>query len=249
MLLAAVLVAAMVPGHVTAAPFDVSADVALASLVTIADGHLKTMADGLETLASTDDARTGQWEVLRAPLRQIAATNVGAALFYARPDGSYWTLDGGRQRVSVADRPYFGVVMSGRTSIGDLVRSRSTGRMSTVVAVPVKRADGSVSGVLGASIYLDDLSAQIVREMHLGPNDLFWAIDSHGTIALHSDPSAIFVSPASMSPQLARVTAAMLHDQSGTQTYEFRGRTRTVVFRASAFTGWRYGFGRVQPIR
>ena len=227
--------------------FTVDANVALTSLVSIVDGHFKNMADALETLADTEEARSAQFSAVEAPLKRIAATQVPAALFFADRLGNYWTLDG-KQQQSVADRAYFAAAMKGNVSIGTLVTSRSTGRPVAIIAVPITATNGTVVGLLGASIYLDDLSALVRRETGADANDLFWAIDPTGTIAIHSDPTNIFVVPGKLSPALKSVEEAMLARDEGTQTYVYRGRKRTVIFRKSELTGWRYGFGAVaQP--
>lgn len=133
--------------------------------------------------------------------------------------------------------------MRGERPIGDLIASRSTGKPVAIVAVPVMGKDGKVVGVLGASIYLDQLSLLLTDEMRLRPGMLFWALDPHGTIALHSDSSNVFVQPGKLTPALAKVTADMLAQNSGTETYSYKGQTRTVIFRKSPVTGWTYGFG------
>jgi hypothetical protein len=114
---------------------------------------------------------------------------------------------------------------------------------AVVVAVPVVGPSGKVLGMFGASIPLASLSAVLRVEMGLAANEVFFAIDARGVIQLHSDPSNIFVEPGKMSATLLRVTSRMLVEDEGTQTYEFRGRTRTVLYRKSSLTGWRFGFG------
>jgi methyl-accepting chemotaxis protein len=219
----------------------VDANVALTSLMTIADGHLQSMAGALEALALTNGARAAQWTRIERGLQRIAGTQVPAVLFFANRQGTDWTMDG--KQMSIADRPYFAEVMKGHVSIGDLVISRSTGKPVAIVAVPIVGDSGTVVGLLGASVYLDLLSARIRREMGIGPNDLFWAIDPHGIIALHSDPTNVFVEPAKLSAALKGTMESMLQRDEGTQTYEYRGHTRTVIFRKSNVTQWRYGFG------
>jgi methyl-accepting chemotaxis protein len=226
--------------------FTVSSGVALGSFVAIANGHLRTVTASLETIAVTDEARSGSWGRIRSLLQRAASQSGFEVTFvYARPDGTYYTSNGGLQPVKVNDRAYFKTAMAGRTSIGTLVKSRATGRNVSVIAVPVKGANGKVTGIVGAAVHLGSLSRLIAREMNLAPNDLFWAVNAQGVIALHSQPASIFMTPGKMSPQLARVTAGMLAHGSGTETYEFLGRTRTVVYRTSSFTGWHYGFGAI----
>ncbi len=223
--------------------FRVDANVALASLMSLSDNHIETMAGTLDTVAATPAAASGDWSQIGPELRKAASLNVAAVVFYANADGAYWTITGGKQPSTISDRPYFIHAMRGERPIGDLLASRSTGKAVAVVAVPVMGKAGKVNGVLGASIYLDQLSLQLAGEMHLSAGLVFWALDPHGTIALHSDTSNVFVQPGKLTPALAQVTARMLAQQSGTETYSYKGRTRTVIFRKSPVTGWTYGFG------
>ena len=162
-----VLAAAGPPGAAAQQPQAVAADsavtvdgsVALASLMSLADGHLRKMADFLETLAA-GPARSGNWSRIRDPLADIGRHNVPAVLWFARPDGSYWTVDQGRTSENLASRPYFPGLMAGQPVLGSLVVSRSTGRNTAIVAVPVRRPDGRIVGALGSSIHLDSLSLQ-----------------------------------------------------------------------------------------
>jgi methyl-accepting chemotaxis protein len=225
------------------APFDVDGSVALASLVSLADNHLRTMVDTLETIAATPEAASGDWAQIKAPLEEAASVNVPAVLYYGRADGTYWTTDRGKQSATLSDRPYFQRALAGQRTVGDLVTSKSTGKAVAVVVVPVVGKNGAVTGLLGGSIYLDKLSTLLATEMHVGPGMLFWAIDPQGKIALHSDTSNIFAEPGKMSPELQRVMADMLAHDRGTDTYTFRGQKRTVIYEKSPLTGWRYGFG------
>jgi hypothetical protein len=78
--------------------------------------------------------------------------------------------------------------------------------------------------------------------MGIGSTAVFWATDSHGITALHSDPANIF-NDALKVPELERALRHMIGTDSGTQTYAFKGKTRTVLYRHSTLTGWTYGFG------
>ena len=222
--------------------FTVDASVVLASLISLTDNHLKTMAGSLDTVAATPAAQSGDWSQIEPPLRKAASLNVAAVVFYADANGAYWTITGGKQPTTISDRAYFIRAMRGERPIGDLIASRSTGKPVVIVAVPVMGNDGKVNGMLGASIYLDQLSVLIADEMRIQPGMVFWAMDPHGTIALHSDTSNVFVQPLK-TPELKAVTERMLAAQSGTETYTYKGAKRTVMFRKSPLTGWTYGFG------
>jgi hypothetical protein len=244
--LATVAMAAMCCSGIASAqqaPFTVDGNVALQSFVSLTDAHIRTTLDALQALSATSEARSADWNRIQTPLRQAAQFNVPAVLFFAMRSGKYWTVDKGIQPTSLSDRPYFARVLAGQVVVGELVLSRSTGKPVAVVAVPVRGTNGNVVGVLGASIYLDPLTALLKAELGNGPGTVFWAIDSHGITALHSDPSNIFNDAAKMSPELNRAIKHMLATDSGVENYSYKGKARTVIYRKSTLTGWTYGFG------
>ena len=244
------LAAAGPPGAAAQQPQAVAAEsavtvdgsVALASLMSLADGHLRKMADFLETLAA-GPARSGNWSRIRDPLADIGRHNVPAVLWFARPDGSYWTVDQGRTSENLASRPYFPGLMAGQPVLGSLVVSRSTGRNTAIVAVPVRRPDGRIVGALGSSIHLDSLSLQLAQEMDLPRHIHFFSIDSTPRGALNRNVRLIFTEPLTLGEDLARAVREMLAHQEGTVVYEFEGARRTLRYRRSAVTGWWYALG------
>lgn len=227
------------------APFTVDGQVALHSFMALSDGHLQELADMLRLLAATDDARSGTWERIREPLAGVSAMTVPAVLWFAEPKGAYWTLHEGRAAGNLSDRPYFPRVLGGTAVIGDLVVSRSTNRNTAVVAVPVRRDDQGVVGVLGASVHLDSLGAIVRREMGgLEGGFLFFSIDSKPMGAIHSDPSLIFTEPMQLGDEaMRRAFQEILSRTEGTVTYTFRGAPRTMIYRKSPVTGWWYAVG------
>lgn len=232
----------------SAAAFTVDADVALHSFMSLGDMHMRKLADVLTVLAATGAARSANWARVRPVLAAAGAVNVPAVLWFAHPDGGYWTLAQGRVPTSLADRPYFRRVLAGRIVVGDLVVSRSTGRNTAIVAVPVRGRDGAIVGVLGGSVYLDSLSTLIRREMGgLHERLLFFAIDSQPLGALHSDSTLIFTEPMKLGDDAMRSAfAQMLAGSEGVVTYTFRGVRRTLLYHRSRVTGWWYAFGEIQ---
>ncbi len=231
------------------AGFSVDGQVGLHSLIALSDGHLQKMADTLTILASTEAARSAEWERIRAPLEEVARLNVEGLNWFALPDGTYWNLDEGLAEGNLADREYFPRVLAGKAVLGDLVVSRATGRSVAIVAVPVYGADGEeVVGVLGASVYLDELSQRLEREMRLQPEQIFFSLDATALVGLHADPELIFLHPLEEEgePELQRAVREMLSLEEGQVSYSFRDRRRMVLYRQSPVTGWWYGFGVIQ---
>lgn len=225
-------------------PFVISAQVGLASLVSLSDNQLMKMADLLHTLAVSEAASTGEWERIRPALEVVSRRAVPALNWFALPDGAYWSVQAGKEAGNLSGRAYFPKVLAGETIIGDLVVSTATRNPVAIVAVPVVGADGKTVGVLGASVYLDELSRRIQEEMGLDRSTIFYSFDATPLVALNWDPELIFLRPMeSDEAELPSAFAHMLERESGELRYRFRGETRSVLFRKSPVTGWWYVFG------
>jgi methyl-accepting chemotaxis protein len=228
-------------------PITVDGSVALGALVALGDGHLVGIAEHLQMLARTEEARSGNWERIRGPLGAAEDLNDRALLWFALPDGSYWSVEEGRAEGTLLDRPYWPRVMAGETVLGDLVVSRATGRSSAIVAVPIRDATGGIVGVLGSSSYLKELSDRIHRELDFQPHHIFYSLDATPVVGLHVDPDTIFLHPFEEGdPQLEEAIREILKRDEGTATYTFRGHKRTVLYRRSPLSGWWYAFGVAQ---
>lgn len=226
--------------------FQVEGRVALAALSALGDGHLQQIVAHFEVLASSADVRSADWERIREPLARVGERNVAALMWFARPDGSYSSVQGGPAAGNLSDRGYWPRLMAGQTVLGELVASRATGKSSAIVAVPVRDANGAVVGVLGSSVYLDSLSLLIKRELDLQPDQIFFSIDATPIGALQDDPAQIFLDPYALDePELERAIREMLTREDGVVNYSFRGKRRTVLYRKSPVSGWWYAFGHV----
>ncbi len=251
LLVPAVLVSARVataagPPAKPATPFKVDAEVALASYATIVDGHLQGMARSLEVLATSEQARSADWSRIEPALASLAKLHAPALNWFALPDGSYWSVQNGREQGNLSTRAYFPKALAGRTVIGDLVVSKATAQNVVIVAVPVKLPDGKVAGVLGASIFLVKLGERIRDEMRLTSDLIFYSFDSTPLLALVWDPGLVFVSPKDLGPEVDKAFAEMLTKKEGVVRYVFREKQRTVVFRRSTLSGWWHAVGLVQ---
>ena len=225
--------------------FTMDAQIGLASLTALTDGHLRKLADAFALEAATDDARSAHWSRIRPLLAQVEATNVPCLLWFALPNGTYWTLHGGRAAANLSTRAYWPRLLARRTVLGDLVVSKAAKTATAIVAVPV--LDGNrVAGVLGASVYLDKLSVLVRDEMRLPPGTIFYSFDSRALVGINWDNSLIFLEPRTLSPDLDRAFGAMLAHTQGRETYTFRGKTRTVIYRKSPVTNWWYAIGFAQ---
>lgn len=246
-LLATVLLAlAACGGSTSRTGFSTDGRVVLRTYTALVEQHLSAVLTALSITAATQDAASGRWSRVRPALEQVSRrVDTLAAVWFVRPDGSYYTVDSGLQTANLSDRDYFPRLMSGADVDGDLVVSKSTGKRSCIVAAPI-RVGGAVVGGLGASIDATKLSALVDRSMALPPHMVFYAIDARGRTALHIESANIFDFPSDMgSPSLGTAVRQMLGSPSGTVTYRYKGAKRTVLYMRSSLTGWVFALGRV----
>lgn len=232
------------PGEEPGPAFTVDGEIALASLMSLSDGHLRKMADSLQLLADSAPGRSGDWANIEAPLSELAKRNVPALNWFALPEGSYWSVQNGKESGNLSVRDYFPKVLAGETVVGELVVSLATGKAVAIVAVPVRGATGTVRGVLGASIYLEQLSELIRKEMGLDDTFIFYSFDESPLVALNWDASLTFLKPLETgNDEVIKAFEYMLSQDRGEVVYKFRDTDRVVLFRKSPATGWWYAFG------
>ena len=232
--------------------FALDARVTLDACRTAVEARLTGVLVGTRTLAATEEVRSGEWDRMRAPLGVLAdSVKENAAVWFARPDGSYFTVEKGLTGESLLERAYFPDLLAGRDVIGSLVVSKSTGKRSLIVASPVL-ADGKVSGVVGVSLDAAQLAASLEQGIRWPSDVVFYALDSQGRTALHRTGELIFAFPSDIgSPTLADAVKVMLSKPEGVVDYQYAGNDRTALFERSALTGWIFVLGKahVQAVR
>jgi methyl-accepting chemotaxis protein len=226
------------------AAFEVDARVAVAEFRSAVEAELLGDLAALRTLAATRDARVGEWERIKPPLSVLAASiEHDAAVWFARPDGRYFSVEKDLTDQNLHDRAYFPTLLAGRDVVGALIISKSTGKRSVVVATPIM-VDGKMSGALGVSLDMETLSTSIDRRTGLPENAVFYALDASGQTALHRVGTLIFEFPGDVGgPTLGDAVKRMLAEPRGVVNYSFGGTDKTAVFERSASTGWVFVLG------
>jgi methyl-accepting chemotaxis protein len=224
---------------------QVRASTLLSALISLTEGHLFEIVHQLELASTTEAVQSGDWNRILGVLSQVRSTTIDSALWYALPSGQYWTLEGNQEAASLSDRNYFPRVISGQRIMGDLVVSKSTGKSVAIVAIPIMASDGSIKGVLGASVFLDRLAALIGLELGADSSMIYYSFDSKPQLGMVWDPSLTLLDPHQISPEVGSAFDEMLRNAQGIQKYSFRGKDRTVVYQHSNVTGWWFAFGLV----
>lgn len=225
--------------------FPVFANTVLGSTVTIVDESILEQERIIGSLAGLPDVQSADWSRMKGVVGRFqAALKDSGVYWFALPDGRYYTVEQGLVGRTLSDRPYFPAVMSGRPAVGNLVKSRSTGRKSAVVVLPVRGNGGRIVGGLGASIFLDKLAGRLSAALSLPEGTFFYALAPDGMTALHLKQDLVFDNPLSKdSPSMRIAVEKMLASDSGEVEYEFNGLRRRVRYQVSGLTGWRFAFG------
>jgi ABC-type amino acid transport substrate-binding protein len=219
------------------APAAEQAGLALSVMIAETDSRLKIILRTFEVLAVTPDVKTRDWQKIRPLLSALETHEPNARTWYANPDGSYYTVVDNLTTANLKSRTYFPVVLGGNESVGTVVVSLSTGKNTAIVAVPVKE-NGSVTGVLGASVYLDTLTETLRGEI---PEPfVFYAMDREGRFALHSDKGQISRNITTIGPgsSFGQALHRIQAQEGGTEAYDDGGVHYRARFRSSPLTGW-----------
>jgi methyl-accepting chemotaxis protein len=229
-------------------PFTLDAGVTLDAYRAAAEARLAGVLTATRTLAATEEARSGEWTRIRGPLAILAANvTEQAAVWFAQPDGSYFTVDKGPTSDSLRERAYFPTLLAGRDVVGALVVSKSTGKRSLIIASPIL-TDGKVTGALGVSLDAAKLAASLDQAIRFPADVVFYALDELGQTALHRAGELIFVSPSDVgSPTLSDAVKTMLSRPEGVVGYRYAGSEKTALFQRSQLTGWVFVLGKSHP--
>lgn len=213
----------------------------LNAFAALVDQHLTDIRNGLRLLAATEDAASGQWNRIKGPLAQFSKDEPNdAAMWFARPDGSYYTVEQGLTKQNLKDRDYFPRLMAGKEVAGDLVISKSTGVPAAIFAMPLL-SKGHVVGAIGVSLSMAQVSSRIDQAVGFPKQVMFYALDGNGQIALHREAGLLFEFAADKGdPSVAAAVKTMLSQPEGVVHYKVQGTDRTAIFKRSTETGWVY---------
>ena len=184
------------------------------------DSVLMNTLTSLKLIASTPEAKNGDWKGIKHYLKQLKEVTPGV-YFYVMPDGNYYTVTLDYTNLNLSNRDYFKSLFAGNPVMGFPIYSRSSGKRSALMAAPIITTDGKVTGALGASVFLDELHDKLNREFGL-PNEHTWfVLNSEGMMMLDNDSDFIFMNALKQgSESLHDAVSEALKMQSGPVQYQ-----------------------------
>ncbi len=138
---------------------------------------------------------------------------------------------------SVAARDYFQAAKSGKTTIGNPVKSMASGNPVFVVAVPLKNHSGTFIGIFGSVIKLDALSDRITQ-VKLGKTGYPFMTNGNGLIIAHPNGEHILKLNISSLKGMESIASQMASQQAGVENYTFQGIDKIAGFAPVPAAGW-----------
>jgi len=230
--------------HVYENAWHMDAHAALGATVRLTEQYLSHALTSLRLIAASPVTRSGIWPEILPAMSILKRTVPGAAL-YIEPDGNYYSVEHGYTRLNLSDRDYFNPLFNGEEIHGSLIYSRSTGKQSVFMAVPVMEGE-EVTGAVALSIFVDDFQQLIDDALQLTDDYLWYVLDNEGYTVLHPRSDFVFMNPAKQgSPSLALATEDILAEEKGYTSYVYGGRNTHILFQKLDFNDWRVVFGKV----
>ena len=177
----------------------------------------------LELIAASPEAKSTDWKKIKARLKKITP-NLPGVYFFVLPDGNYYTVTQDYTNLNLSDRAYFKSLFAGNQVKGYPIYSRSSGKKSAVVAVPII-LDKKVIGALGTSVFLDELYTQLDRDFAISKNYTWFVLDNKGDTILDQNNDMIFTNIFMRTNKTMQETLSktLTTKKSGTIKYEQKG--------------------------
>jgi len=225
---------------------QMQASIVVSGFQGIVEEQLAGILHAERAIAAGADAQSGDWERVRSALVRLSDDlPTASAVWYAFPDGHYYTVEKGLVTQNLKDRTYFPTLLAGKDVEGDLVISKSTGQRSVIVATPVM-LNGKTIAAIGVSVSANLLSQWVDQKIQLPADMYFYAINRDGKIALHRNIDRIFKHPEDIGDEaLGPVFNTVLDKQRGVFSYTLNGAEISAVYQASTQSGWHFFIAKI----
>ncbi|MGD8189536.1 methyl-accepting chemotaxis protein [Brevibacillus ginsengisoli] len=159
-------------------------------------------------------------------------------LFVANDKGDTHTTED--KTANISERVYFKKIMEGESyQISDPVQSKTTGKLSIMVATPIKNNAGKTIGLVGTSFPISDLN-KITEEVKIGQTGYAFLTQKDGLIISHPNQDLIMKRNITQLnvPKLKEAHEASQRGEKGSTRYIFEGVDKYTFYQQLPITGW-----------
>jgi hypothetical protein len=228
-----VLLALNAPTHAAEAP-DAATVLAAKAAQALVDQQLHSVQGALATLATSSEVQSLDWDAMYPLLASFQEHCPPSLVWFAKPDGVYYTVRSGLIDQTLTDRTYFAPLMSGKEILGELVVGKTSGKLSAVVAVPVYK-DGAVAGAIGASVFTTNMADDLAAKLGLPDGMSLLITDKAG--------QTVCAIPADGPQWVEAIHRVAFADGAGSFDMEIEGQQYSVAYRFAEDNGWFYLLG------
>jgi methyl-accepting chemotaxis protein len=163
-------------------------------------------------------------------------------IFIADSDGNLFTgvLEGGGEYKgsNVGDREYFiAAKTTGKTTLGDIVLSKTTGKLISVICVPLKGGGQEFVGALGLVLKADFIT-DIISSRKIGTTGYGFMSDKNGIILAHPKAEHILKLDITKLAGMESFVKKMLAGEKGVEAYTFNGVDKIAGFAPLTVASW-----------
>jgi len=209
--------------------------------VFAADPQVVAVAESVATGGSNEGPEV---KALFAKLsRQFGQLGSGyQGIFVTDKTGYLYTgiLDSGKEYKgsSIDKREYFKRMNeAGKTVVGDVVKSQSTGNLISVICAPIRSGSSEYLGALGLVMKVERL-VQLVGGRKIGSTGYCFMTDSAGVVVAHPSIENVLKLNIKELEGMEEYSKLMLSGKKGVHRYAFRGVNKTAGYAPLSETSW-----------
>jgi methyl-accepting chemotaxis protein len=147
------------------------------------------------------------------------------------------SLDGKLKGVQAGDREYFKLAKQGKFNIGDVSKSKGTGKPVVQLAGPILSEQKEVVGVLAIILKVDYL-IDAVTKVKVGKSGFAGMVDQNCITIAHPDRELILKLDLKTVQGMEKMTKAILARESGVCEYALGGSEKIGGYAPVQLTGW-----------
>jgi methyl-accepting chemotaxis protein len=199
----------------------------------------KVAADGTE---KHQDEITALFNDLKGQYAALGNQYLG--IFLSDAKGVIYTgvREGGKEyKSNIASRDYFQKTKEEkRTVIGDMVKSKSTGKLVVVVCSPLLSPDNEFLGSFGLVMKADYLS-NMVSSQKFGQTGYAYMVNSQGMVLAHPNTEYLLELNVKTIKGMEGIASRMLSGDEGVESYVFKDTRKIAGFAPVKLTAWSIG--------
>lgn len=138
----------------------------------------------------------------------------------------------------VSTRGYFKEAKrTGKAVVGDMVKSKSTGKLIVVFCAPIFSADNTFLGIFGMPFNASALT-ELVNRVKIGETGYAFMVNEKGVLIAHPNQDYLLSLNLKGEEGVKEITSEMLAGEKGAAPYQFKGVDKFAGYAPVSLKGW-----------